>query len=115
MTDPLMLEKSVTSIAAAVGLYVIEPMIANLSFAPEWIHSLGLPVTMLLLCIAGLIGLFKALSAERLARIADRDAYIAQLREDALKATESREKLIAATTEQTLEFKSLKTTLSRIK
>jgi len=116
---PILLFKSVLALVGSGVIYVAQPIVAQVSSAPDWIHALGLPVAMLLLALAALVGMFKALSEERKARISDRDQYILQLREDAKAASlareaeahqarETREKLIAATIEQTHEFRGLK-------
>jgi hypothetical protein len=110
---PILLFKSVLAFVGGGVIYVVEPVVAQLSDVPELIHTLGFPVAVASLCVAGLVGMFKALSEERKARISDRDQYILQLREDAAKAAESRERLIAATTEQTHEFRSLKSIIAR--
>jgi septal ring factor EnvC (AmiA/AmiB activator) len=74
---------------------------------PDWITKLGLPIAMLLLTIVGLVSLFKALSAERAARIKDRDTTIEQLRADQKEAQTSRQQLIDATRDQSNEFSKL--------
>jgi septal ring factor EnvC (AmiA/AmiB activator) len=88
-------------------LYLAEAATDVVVGVPDWITKLGLPIAMLLLTIVGLVSLFKALSAERAARIKDRDTTIEQLRADQKEAQTSRQQLIDATRDQSNEFSKL--------
>ena len=110
----ILLVKSAIAFAAAGGLYVADVFTS----APTWVSEFGLPIAMLMLAIVGMVAAVKALMEERKSRIADRDAFIAQLIhdrdaqttrqvEEAKRATEAHLTLIHATQEQTREFKSL--------
>jgi TRAP-type C4-dicarboxylate transport system permease small subunit len=103
----LLMFKSVAAFVVAGALYVADSIATTLTDAPNWVTQLGLPTAMLLLSIAGIVGLFKALLEERRARILDRDGFIETMLRDAKEAAEARSSLIEATREQTREFRSL--------
>lgn len=103
----ILLAKSVIAFVLAGVLYLADVTVKALSDTPTWITTLGLPTAMLLVALAGIVALFRALSDERKARIADRDCTIGKLLEDAKDSAEARTALIEATREQTREFRAL--------
>lgn len=74
---------------------------------PPWIKAADTPLVIVGLAY-GVIHLWRELKKANDARIADRDAFVKKLQEDSEKSQESRERLIHATVEQTMEFKALR-------
>lgn len=79
---------------------------------PSWVKAADTPLIVLGLGYA-VVHLARELKGERAARIADRDAYIVRMREDAEKGEASREALLRATLDQTNEFKALRREMTR--
>jgi len=74
---------------------------------PPWVKAADTPLITVGLSYA-VIHLWRELKKANDARIVDRDALMKKLEEDSARSMESRERLIHATTEQTLEFKALR-------
>jgi hypothetical protein len=99
--------KGLIAIVGSGGLFLLDTIAQVTSGLPEWVNSFGLPVAMLFASIYGIVKLFQSLLAERNARIVDRDATIAMLREEAKAARLLHEELIKATKDQTFAFVAL--------
>lgn len=108
-----LLGKGIAAMVSSGILYLADTATDVVIGVPEWVTKLGLPVAMLLLCVSGLVALFKALSAERDARIKDRDATISLYREDQKQAQDARQELITATRDQTNAFKNLEKSIEK--
>ncbi len=67
---------------------------------PSWVKTLDTPLIVIGLGY-GLIHLWRALGAERAARIADRDSFEVRMRQDAATGEQSRKELLTATNTQT--------------
>jgi hypothetical protein len=109
---PLDFIRPISSITFAGFIWVAETVTPEIPGVPPWVTALGFPVAMLLAVIYALVSTHKALSESQTGRLADRDSFAKSLRDDADKASESRERLIRATDAQTAEFKRLADNLS---
>lgn len=112
MIQPIDFIRPISSIAFAGTVWLAETITPDIPGVPTWVTALGFPIAMLIAVIYALIATHKALSESQAGRLADRDRIEAMLREDADKASESRERLIRATDTQTAEFKRLADNLS---
>ena len=101
------LTKSVTSIIIAAGAWVFDIVGSTVEGIPTWITELGLPVAFLVAVIYALVSTNKALRSSESGRLADRDEFLKRLTDDAVRATESRERLRQATERQTEAFENL--------
>jgi hypothetical protein len=74
---------------------------------PQWITELGLPIASLCFVIYALVFIHRALRSSEQGRISDAKEYANKLEAIIARGQDTRERLIAATTAQTLEFKNL--------
>lgn len=101
--------KASVAASVTVGSYLAQ----GIEQVPAWIREFGLPLVMLAGAVAAVVFLYKELKAERAARIADRDAFIAMQIKDREKTDALREAQLKATLEQTTEFRELRRELTR--
>ena len=110
--------RPIASLTFAGCAYIAQTVAPSVAGLPDWIHSLGLPVAMLLATIYALVGINKALADQVTGRLADKDAatknaladrdsWIAQLRADNDKSNDLRAKLIESSDAQTAAFEKL--------
>ena len=104
--------RPIASLSFAGTLWLAEQVTPEIPGVPEWLTALGLPVAMLVAVVYALVSTNTALRKSEAGRLADRDAYAAQLKADLEKASESRERLIRATDQQTAAFQQLARDLS---
>jgi hypothetical protein len=103
--------RPISALAFAGACWIGETVTPEIPGVPTWVTSLGFPVAMLIAVIYALVSTNKSLRASEAGRLADRDAYVGKLEAEGRLATESRERLIHATLEQTHEFRRLANTI----
>lgn len=101
------LQHYISQSLAGTAVSVTSYLATGIDQVPAWLREFGLPVVMLAGAIWAVVFLYKELKAERAARIADRDAFIAMQKEDRNRTDEFREAQLTATIEQTAEIKNL--------
>ena len=104
--------RPIASLTFAGVIYMAEQVTPQIPGVPEWLTALGLPVAMLVAVVYALVSTNSALRKSEAGRLADRDAYAARLQADLEKASESRERLIRSTDQQTAAFQQLARDLS---
>lgn len=105
--------RPICSLAFAGACWIAQSATPDIPGVPGWITALGLPVAMLIAVIYALISTNNALRSSEKGRLDDRDKYMEKMEKDAERASESRERLIRATSEQTAEFKKLADKIER--
>lgn len=103
----LQFAKPILAIMVAAMSYVAEATVSQLENVPSWIDRYGLPMVFLAAVIYALVSTNKALRASEEGRLRDRDEFMKQIREDAEKASQSRERLKESTDRQTIVFERL--------
>lgn len=108
MTPPILdFIRPIASLAFAATIWLAEQVTPEIPGVPPWLTALGLPVAMLVAVVYALVATNSALRKSEAGRLADRDAYAARLQAEMEKASESRERLIRATDQQTVAFQQL--------
>ena len=99
--------KPIFAIAFAAMTYIAESVTPSIPGIPEWVTALGLPVAFLVAVVYALVSTNRALRASEEGRRRDWEQYAAKLETMMDRGNESRERLIRATDNQTMEIKSL--------
>jgi hypothetical protein len=98
--------------AFAVTSWAAGQLAQAIDTIPTWVKSADTPLVIIGLGY-GVIHLWKELQKSQTNRIADRDSFISLLTSESAKASESRERLIRVTEQQTSEFKALRREVTR--
>ena len=99
--------KPIFALTIAGMTFIAESVTPAIPGIPEWVTSLGLPVAFLVAVIYALISTNRALRQSEAGRRSDWEQYAAKLETMMERGNESRERLIRATDQQTVEFAKL--------
>lgn len=99
--------KPIAAVSFAGVTYLAETVTPEIPGVPSWLTSLGLPVAFLVAVIYALVSTNRALRSSEEGRRADWREYSDKLETLMERSQESRERLIRATDQQTVEFRQL--------
>jgi hypothetical protein len=99
--------KPIAALSVAGVTYLAETVTPDIPGVPTWVTSLGLPVAFLVAVIYALVAIHKALRESEKGRREDWQTYAAKLEAISERGNETRERLIRATDNQTVEFAKL--------